>query len=39
MRGAGEIDALLTANVPQTFLEGSTRIRRLFVDDEAVEGD
>ena len=33
----GEIDALFTANVPKVVLDGSTRIRRLFVDHEAVE--
>ena len=33
----GEIDALFTANVPQAVLDGSPRIRRLFVDYEPVE--
>lgn len=37
---AGEIDALLSVDVPQSLLEGSTKkIRRLFVDYEAVERD
>lgn len=35
----GEIDALFTANVPQAVLDGSTRIRRLFPDYEAIERD
>ncbi|MCD2195244.1 4,5-dihydroxyphthalate decarboxylase [Actinomycetospora endophytica] len=36
----GEIDALLSVDVPQRLLDGSTtRIRRLFVDYEAVERD
>ncbi|MYT70386.1 MULTISPECIES: 4,5-dihydroxyphthalate decarboxylase [unclassified Streptomyces] len=36
----GEIDALLSVDVPQHLLDGSTqRIRRLFVDYEAVERD
>ncbi|MUL77127.1 4,5-dihydroxyphthalate decarboxylase [Mycolicibacterium sp. CBMA 226] len=37
MLEAGEIDALFTANVPQCVLDGSTRVRRLFSDYEAVE--
>ncbi|WP_326955426.1 PhnD/SsuA/transferrin family substrate-binding protein [Amycolatopsis sp. NBC_01286] len=37
---AGEIDALLSVDVPQSLLDGSTKkIRRLFVDYEAVERD
>lgn len=37
---AGEIDALLSVDVPQSLLNGSTRkIRRLFVDYETVERD
>jgi 4,5-dihydroxyphthalate decarboxylase len=37
---AGEIDALLSVDVPQSVLDGSTKkIRRLFVDYEAVERD
>lgn len=37
---AGEIDALLSVDVPRRLLDGSTKkIRRLFVDYEAVERD
>ncbi len=37
---AGEIDALLSVDVPQSLLNGSTKkIRRLFVNYEAVERD
>ncbi len=37
---AGEIDALLSVDVPRSLLDGSTKkIRRLFVDYEAVERD
>jgi ABC-type nitrate/sulfonate/bicarbonate transport system substrate-binding protein len=37
---AGEIDALLSVDVPQSVLDGSTKkIRRLFVDYEAAERD
>ncbi|WP_328616926.1 4,5-dihydroxyphthalate decarboxylase [Amycolatopsis sp. NBC_00355] len=37
---AGEIDALLSVDVPRSVLDGSTKkIRRLFVDYEAVERD
>ncbi|MFD6162390.1 4,5-dihydroxyphthalate decarboxylase [Nocardia sp. NPDC060256] len=40
MLEAGEIDALLSVDVPQSLLDGSTQtIRRLFVDYEAVERD
>lgn len=36
----GEIDALLSVDVPQSLLDGSTtKIRRLFADYEAVERD
>jgi ABC-type nitrate/sulfonate/bicarbonate transport system substrate-binding protein len=36
----GEIDALLSVDVPQSVLDGSTnKIRRLFVDYETVERD
>ncbi|WP_020673109.1 hypothetical protein [Amycolatopsis nigrescens] len=36
----GELDALLSVDVPQSLLNGSTKkIRRLFVDYEAVERD
>ena len=35
----GEIDVLLSANVPQTVRDGSPRIRRLFPDHERVERD
>ncbi|MEO3825650.1 hypothetical protein [Actinomadura sp. B10D3] len=36
----GEIDALLSVDVPQSLIDGSTKkIRRLFVDYEAVERD
>lgn len=36
----GEIDALLSVDVPQSVLDGSTKkIRRLFVDYESVERD
>lgn len=36
---AGEIDALISADVPRCVLEGSPRVRRLFPDHEAVERD
>lgn len=36
---AGEIDALISADVPRCVLEGSPRVRRLFSDTEAVERD
>jgi len=39
MLDQGEIDALFSANVPQTVLDGSPNIRRLFPDYEAVERD
>ncbi|MFF0492106.1 ABC transporter substrate-binding protein [Nocardia sp. NPDC004068] len=40
MLEAGEIDALLSVDVPAALLDGSTRkIRRLFVDYESVERD
>jgi len=40
MLEAGEIDALLSVDVPQGLLDGSTKkIRRMFVDYEAVERD
>ncbi|WP_458097936.1 hypothetical protein [Roseomonas sp. WA12] len=34
---AGEIDALISADVPRCVLDGSPRVRRLFTDHEAVE--
>ena len=36
---AGEIDALISADVPRCVLEGSPKVRRLFPDHEAVERD
>lgn len=40
MLEAGEIDALLSVDVPQALIDGSTKkIRRLFVDYESVERD
>lgn len=36
---AGEIDALISADVPRCILEGSSKVRRLFPDHEAVERD
>ncbi|MFJ9341986.1 4,5-dihydroxyphthalate decarboxylase [Streptomyces sp. NPDC101733] len=40
MLEAGEIDALLSVDVPQGLIDGSTKkIRRLFVDYESVERD
>ena len=33
----GEIAALMSANVPKCFLEGSPKVARLFPDDEAAE--
>ena len=36
---AGEIDALISADVPRCVLEGSPKVRRLFPDCEAVERD
>ncbi len=35
----GRIDALFTANVPQTFLDGNPGVRRLFSDYQPVERD
>ena len=35
----GEIDALISADVPRCVLKGSPRVRRLFPDHEAVERD
>lgn len=39
MLEAGEIDVLFSANVPQCVLDGSPRVRRLFVDFEPLERD
>jgi len=39
MLEAGEIDALIAADVPRCVLEGSPRVGRLFEDYEAVERD
>ena len=36
---AGEIDALISADVPRCVLEGSPKVRHLFPDHEAVERD
>lgn len=36
---AGEIDGLVSVDVPQEFLDGDPRIRRLWVDHEVVERD
>lgn len=36
---AGEIDALISVDVPQAVLQGSTKVRRLFPNYEAVERD
>ncbi len=36
---AGEIDALISADVPRCVLEGSPKVRRLFPDHEVVERD
>ena len=36
---AGEIDALISADVPGCVLAGSSKVRRLFPDHEAVERD
>jgi hypothetical protein len=33
----GQIDALISAQVPRCLLEGSPRVARLFTDDESVE--
>lgn len=35
----GEIDALISADVPRCVLDGSPKVRRLFPDAEAVERD
>ncbi len=35
----GELDALISVDVPRSLLEGSSRVRRLFPDYEAVERD
>jgi len=39
MLEAGEIDALIAADIPKCVLEGSPRVGRLFEDYEAVERD
>ncbi len=39
MLEAGEIDALISADVPKAVLDGSPRVGRLFEDYEAVERD
>jgi ABC-type nitrate/sulfonate/bicarbonate transport system substrate-binding protein len=39
MLESGEIDALISVDVPRRLLEGSTKIRRLFPDYESVERD
>ena len=39
MLEAGEIAALISADVPQCFLEGSPKVARLFPDYEATERD
>jgi len=39
MLDAGEIDALISANVPQCVLDGSPNVSRLFPDFEPVERD
>jgi 4,5-dihydroxyphthalate decarboxylase len=39
MLESGEIDALISVDVPQALLRGSTRIARLFPDYEEVERD
>ena len=39
MLESGEIDALLSVDVPQALLNGSTKIRRLFPDYRSVERD
>lgn len=39
MLESGEIDALISVDVPKAVLQGSTKIRRLFPDYEAVERD
>src|SRR5581483_8043509 len=39
MLEAGEIDALISVDVPQALLRGSTKIARLFHDYETVERD
>jgi hypothetical protein len=39
MLEAGEIDALISADIPECILSGSPNVRRLFVDYEAVERD
>ncbi|BBA97494.1 putative 4,5-dihydroxyphthalate decarboxylase [Actinacidiphila reveromycinica] len=39
MLAAGEIDALISVDVPQALLDGSPKVARLFPDYEAVERD
>ena len=39
MLRAGEIDALISADIPKCVLDGAPNVGRLFADDEAVERD
>jgi hypothetical protein len=39
MLDAGEIDAFISADVPQCVIDGSPRVRRLFADYRSVEAD
>lgn len=39
MLAGGDLDAIISARPPQRFLDGDTRIRRLFDDPRAVEED
>ena len=39
MMAAGELDALFSLHIPESFLRGAPHVRRLFADHKAVEQD